>query len=187
MVTSPDSFHTVLNVFSEEECQRIIALGLSKPLEVGYAPGMMIDPDHRSSMIRFMYLLEEKQWIFERLWKLVNDTYPDIGVDTLNFLQFTEYKSEYGGHFEWHRDTEVFYHPTDTINLKRKLTVVIQLSDPNLYDGGDLEFVSQKGELSTIQRCRGCAILFPSRMLHRANKVTSGIRYSLVAWFEGPR
>lgn len=187
MVTSPDSFRIVLNVFSEEECRRIVAQGLSKELHVAYSPGMMIDPDRRSSMIRFMYPMEEKQWIWDRLWTLVRDQHLDANINTLSFVQFTEYKAEYGGHFEWHRDTEVFYHPTDTINLKRKLTCVIQLSDPNLYEGGDLEFVSQEGEIDTVQRCRGCAILFPSRMLHRANKVKSGTRYSLVAWFEGPK
>jgi predicted 2-oxoglutarate/Fe(II)-dependent dioxygenase YbiX len=37
------------------------------------------------------------------------------------------------------------------------------------------------------QKDRGCAILFPSKALHKANRVTSGERYSLVAWFEGPR
>lgn len=187
MDTSPDSVRIVRNVFSEEECQRIIAIGLSKDLHVGYAPGMKIDPDRRSSMVRFMYLNEEKQWVWDRLWNLVKEQGLDDGLSTLNFVQFTEYKSEYGGHFDWHRDTEVFYHPTDTIHLARRLTCVIQLSDPMTYDGGDLEFMTHHGDIEPIQRCRGCAILFPSRLIHRANKVKSGIRYSLVAWFEGPK
>lgn len=174
---------TVTSVFDEEECRRILALGLNGPMSVAYSPGMIIDPDRRSSMVRFMYPKEEKLWIFNRLWNLVKDERLDSDLTTLNFLQFTEYKAEYGGHFAMHRDTEIFYHPTNTINLVRKLTCVIQLSDPRLYEGGDIEFAD-----GTIgQRDRGCAILFPSKSKHKANKVTQGERYSLVAWFEGPK
>lgn len=187
MDSSQDFIRIIPDVFSEEECQRVIALGLSKELQIGYAPGMLIDPDCRSSMIRFMYPLEEKVWIlFERLWKVVSEQHFEENITTLNFVQFTEYKSEYGGHFDWHQDTEVFYHPTDTTNLKRKITCVVQLSDPDLYDGGDLEFKLHKNNIDA-QRRRGSAILFPSRLLHRAGKVTKGTRYSLVAWFEGPK
>jgi PKHD-type hydroxylase len=187
MADSFPSVRTVLNVFTEEECRRIIGHGLNGPLTPGYAPGMRIDPDRRSSMVRFIYADEGTHWIFARLWKTLEDQGLKEGITTLNFVQFTEYKAEYGGHFGLHRDTEVFYHATDTTNLKRKTTCVIQLSDPLLYEGGDLEFVYDKGKILTGQKDRGCGILFPSKALHRANRVTAGERYSLVAWFEGPK
>lgn len=181
------SVHIVLNIFSEEECQRIIAIGLSQQLHPGYSPGMRIDPERRSSMIRFIYPDEGTHWLFARLWKTLEDEKLKEGITTLNFLQFTEYKAEYGGHFSVHRDTETFYHATDTTNLRRKITCVIQLSDPHLYEGGNLEFIIDKGETLAGQKDRGCGILFPSKALHRASRVTAGVRYSLVAWFEGPK
>jgi PKHD-type hydroxylase len=179
--------HTVLSVFTPEECSRIITHGLNGPLTPGYAPGMRIDPDRRSSLVRFIYPDEGTHWIFSRLWKTLEDEGMDEGVTTLNFAQFTEYKAEYGGHFSLHRDTEVFYHATDTTNMKRKVTLVIQLSDPDTYKGGDLEFVYDKAKSLYGQRDHGCAILFPSKALHKANRVIEGERYSLVAWFEGPK
>jgi PKHD-type hydroxylase len=187
IVNSELGVHTVLSVFTPEECERIIALGQSAPLTPGYAPGMRIDPDRRSSFVRFIYSDEGTHWLFSRLWKTLQDEGLNEGITTLNFTQFTEYKAEYGGHFGLHRDTEHFYHPTDTTHFKRKITLVIQLSDPATYEGGDLEFVYEKGKILTGQRDLGCGILFPSKALHRANRVTRGERYSLVAWFEGPR
>lgn len=187
MENSFPSVRTVLNVFTPEECSRIITYGLNEPLSVGYAPGMRIDPDRRSSMVRFVYMNDGTHWIFSRLWKTLEDQGLREGITTLNFTQFTEYKAEYGGHFSWHRDTEVFYHATDTTNLKRKVTCVIQLSDPSTYEGGNLEFALPTNQTAYGQRDQGCAILFPSKTSHRANRVTKGERYSLVAWFEGPK
>lgn len=187
MENSLPSVHTVLSVFTPEECSRIITYGLNGPLSPGYAPGMRIDPDRRSSLVRFIYPDEGSHWIFARLWKTVENSNMKEGITTLNFAQFTEYKAEYGGHFSLHRDTEVFYHATDTTHMKRKVTLVIQLSDPDLYEGGDLEFVYDKGKSLYGQRDQGCGIIFPSKALHKANRVTRGERYSLVAWFEGPK
>lgn len=187
MAENLSDIHTVLGVFTPEECSRIISCGLNGPLTPGYSPGMRIDPDRRSSMIRFIYPDEGTHWIFARLWKTLEEQDLADGITTLNFTQFIEYKAEYGGHFDLHRDTEVFYHATDVTHLKRKITCVIQLSDPDTYRGGNLEFVFGKGKTLAGQGDRGCGILFPSKTLHRANRVTVGERYSLVAWFEGPK
>jgi PKHD-type hydroxylase len=148
---------------------------------------MKVDENRRASMVRFIYSAEDNYWIFNRLWDTVKDIDHGEHITTLNFVQFTEYDANYGGHFGPHRDTEHFYHATNVTDLKRKVTCVIQLSDPHLYEGGDLVLYPHKEERITGLRDRGCAIIFPSKMIHEAKKVTSGIRYSLVAWFEGPK
>ena len=52
------------------------------------------------------------------------------------------------------------------------------------YEGGEFEFflddIQIKNEIGTV-------IVFPSYFLHRVNPVTKGTRYSLVAWFRGPK
>ena len=65
---------------------------------------------------------------------------------------------------------------------------MIQLSDPNDYEGGDLQFFDclYYPDAADIRQ-QGTVIFFPSFIYHQANPVTSGIRYSLAAWFEGPR
>jgi PKHD-type hydroxylase len=71
--------------------------------------------------------------------------------------------------------------------LVRKVTLVIQLSDPFTYEGGELVLHLDKKQKFTGPNLRGCGIMFPSNMIHEAKRVKSGTRYSLVAWFEGPK
>jgi predicted 2-oxoglutarate/Fe(II)-dependent dioxygenase YbiX len=83
------------------------------------------------------------------------------------------------GFYNWH---------TDFAGLRplRKISVSIQLSRADDYEGGDLELMygihPQK-----IERTRGTFIAFPSFMLHRVTPVTRGTRWSLVAWILGAR
>ncbi len=180
-------YSMIINAFSHDECQRIIGMGLSKPLKVGYAPGMRVDPELRSSMVRFIYNEDNREWIFDKLWNLARSVDHGFDITTLNFVQFTEYDAAYAGHFGKHSDTQFYYHATNRSKTIRKLTIVIQLSDPISYEGGDLVLYPKDSPPITGQRDRGCAIIFPSNMIHEAQKVTQGTRYSLVAWFEGPK
>ncbi len=65
----------------------------------------------------------------------------------------------------------------------RKLSMSIQLSDPAEYTGGDLSF---RGVSPPGARARGAAVVFPSYLEHAVLPVTSGVRWSLVAWAVGP-
>jgi PKHD-type hydroxylase len=73
----------------------------------------------------------------------------------------------------------------------RKLSVAIQISDPNDYDGGD--FIIQKSknsnEFTAINefRPRGSVIVFPSIVTHGVMPVTRGVRHSVVCWVVGPK
>ena len=66
----------------------------------------------------------------------------------------------------------------------RKVSVTIQLSNPEDYDGGELELWTGAG-IQKVEKHKGCAILFPSYMLHRITPVTKGVRKSLVLWVGG--
>ena len=70
-------------------------------------------------------------------------------------------------------------------NSTRKISLSIQLTNENSYEGGDLEFMINR---STIKapREKGTAILFPYYITHRVTDVTKGKRNSLVFWFHGP-
>lgn len=175
------------NAFSTEECQRIITERLHIDTKPAYSPGMIVNPDIRSSMVNFMYDDEEEYaWIFDRMWELSREHSLGAIVEKLPFIQFGEYDSQYSGHFKPHRDTENFYHATNKKNFTRRLTIVIQLSDFSSYVGGDVKLYElTSDEISIGQKDRGCAILFPSNTLHEVTKVTAGVRYSLAAWFEG--
>ena len=76
----------------------------------------------------------------------------------------------------------------------RKLSVTINLSEGEEYDGGDLQFDYRnedgpdlKSNIVTaeIAREKGAVVVFPSHIWHRVTPVTKGTRYSLVVWLIG--
>lgn len=97
-------------------------------------------------------------------------------------LQFTEYHATAGGHYDWHEDSSaVMKKPMD-----RKLSFVIQLSDPKDYDGGTFELAGDTLPANAYRQ-QGDALIFRSALRHRVAPVTRGTRYSFVTWVHGPR
>lgn len=90
-------------------------------------------------------------------------------------LQLAEYAVGEG--YGWHLDIG----PGGT--SKRKLSATIQISDPNVYEGGNLEIWGSP----PTTREQGAILLFPAYLLHRVAPVTHGVRRSLVAWSLGER
>jgi PKHD-type hydroxylase len=93
-------------------------------------------------------------------------------------IQYTEYNSEVKGHYDWHLDI------SGDSNVLRKLSIIIQLSSPDEYEGGDLEIHIGSTPLK-VPKQKGSIIVFPSFLLHRVTPVTKGIRKSLVWWVGG--
>jgi PKHD-type hydroxylase len=71
--------------------------------------------------------------------------------------------------------------------MVRKLSFSIQLSDPDDYEGGNVQLLDEAGNNYIAPRKRGCICLFDSRTQHRVLKVTKGTRKSIVGWVVGPR
>ena len=72
----------------------------------------------------------------------------------------------------------------DTKSHTRKLSMSVQLSDENSYDGGDL-IIHYGGEQYIAPKVKGTVIVFDSRLTHEVTPITKGERYSLVKWFHG--
>ena len=107
----------------------------------------------------------------------------DITNSKENF-QYTEYNSNVKGHYDWHVDIG----PGQT--CCRKLSMVVQLSDPKEYEGGDLlvfdPVVSKENfPYKKVPKKKGSVILLPSFMPHKVTPVTGGTRKSLVWWVGG--
>lgn len=117
-------------------------------------------------------------------------------------MQYTQY--DVGQFYSWHNDAGIAgaYKPAtvgnrteglaqDFVNenteLVRKLSFVLQLSDPDDYEGGNLQMLDEAGNNYFAPRSRGTVILFDSRTMHRVLPVKSGLRKSIVGWTVGPR
>lgn len=83
-----------------------------------------------------------------------------------------------GDHHDWHVDVG------HAANGSRKLGFTVQLSRPDEYEGGDLEFLNVPYDGAAV-RAKGAIIVFPAFFAHRVTAVTKGTRLALVGWIHG--
>ena len=141
-------------------------------------------------------------WIYKEIHPYVHEANRLAGWnfewDWTESCQFTKYKLNQ--YYDWHCDSfgKIFDSPNDiNVNGKiRKLSMTCQLTDGSEYQGGELEFdfrnydPHMRDESKHKVQCKqilpkGSIIVFPSFVWHRVKPVTSGTRYSLVAWHLG--
>lgn len=168
------------NVFTPEECKKIIEIGESKLLKKAKVNINNDLSDIRNSEISWLYSVDDMDWAFRRVTEAINHLNNNFfNFDLFGFVegfQFTKYKGP-SGFYGLHMD-KMF---DGTI---RKLSLTIELSDPQSFKGGDL--VLQVGkEPNVMEKQQGKLVAFPSYILHEVKPVTKGTRYSLVSWITG--
>lgn len=125
-------------------------------------------------------------WLADRLEYVANQLNGKyFGLDLWGFgeeFQYTIYKynKKEKEHYDWHMDQG------QNNNCPRKLSLVLQLSDADEYQNGDLELFLGNTPIKT-ERKKGIIHAFPSYILHRVNPITSGTRRTLVVWISGPK
>jgi len=92
-------------------------------------------------------------------------------------VQLTAYDKE--GFYGWHED----WAPLVISSVVRKVSVILLLSDPKDFEGGEFQFANNQN----VSMKMGSILAFPSFLQHQVTPVTSGKRYSAVCWINGPR
>ena len=172
------------DAFTHEELNRLqdIAKNSQEPASVGGNKGQFeTDNSVRRSNVSWLGNSPENNWVYERLGYVVSK----INADYYNFdlagfgeaLQMTNYNSENLGTYGWHTDFSGG-------QIGRKLSLVLQLTDPSQYEGGNLEVLTRPDPM-VLPKKRGLIVCFPSWTLHRVTPVTMGTRQSLVTWITG--
>jgi PKHD-type hydroxylase len=100
-------------------------------------------------------------------------------ISAQELIQYTEYYDTAEGHYDWHQDIG------PGIGSQRKVSITVQLSEADEYEGGDLEMWSGGNHVAVAERGAGVVFIFPSYMMHRVTKVTKGTRRSFVLWVGG--
>lgn len=114
--------------------------------------------------------------LHDELYEILNPLWSEY--KNITFIEPYEIKSYVEGDlFEYHHDA---YFNLDKC-VDRKLNLIIQMSDPSEYDGGDLVVGKH-----VCSRMRGTAVFFPASLLHCVTEVTRGTRYSLIGHGWGP-
>lgn len=167
--------------FSDAEIARILQLADAQPLQTSVV-GDRVDRSYRSSEIAWLPDTEETRWIYDRLASLALVANRECWqLDVVGFgekLQVARYSSSTGGYYDWHMDT-------GEASAHRKISVSVQLSDPQDYEGGELQLQTGRHARVTT-KTKGSVVMFPSYLLHRVTPVTAGCRRSMVIWISGP-
>ena len=170
--------------FTPEELARIEELTTELDFVKGQTESGDTDPQMRNSQIKWVPFSPETKWIYDKLgdyaWEANKEMFQfDIDYMPEN-IQYTEYYGSDEGGYEWQMDIG----STDNMNL-RKISITVQLSDSDEYEGGDLQLWMGGTQPYTAPRGKGNVIVFPSFMLHRVTPVTKGTRKSFVIWLGG--
>lgn len=162
-------------------CENIVSTFKKLPAEEATTFGGQ--KDHRRSNVRW---ISGEHGLRKMMLDYVIQANTAFGIEIhhlISELQFTEYDGEYRGKYDLHHDIDWNADkPYD-----RKLSIVVQLTDPSTYEGGDLSFSEIENPKPADLRNQGTIIVFPSYLQHAVSPVTSGVRHSLVSWVWGPR
>jgi len=168
--------------FTADELKTIESMTLKLPFEkaaTGQDNTSKIS-EYRKSSVKWCPQTGEWEWVYSKLHDMIsqaNNNLWKLDLTSMNEnIQYTEYY-EGGGHYDWHMDCGI------GIQNQRKISVTVQLSQPDEYGGGDLEF--NLGNHMVAPRVQGAAVIFPSFFLHRVTPITKGIRKSFVLWVGG--
>lgn len=166
------------NVLTPQMCEETIRIAL----EIGFEPSLIYPGTGSGNVAEDR--VSESVWIppdrFPELYRIVGDTLKAMNeklyrfsIYGMNPIQIIRY--EVGSFFRSHCDI------AGGDSARRKISLIVQLSDPADYEGGDLAFFEELD----VPRARGFGCVFPSWCMHRVEKVTKGTRYSLAAWAKG--
>jgi PKHD-type hydroxylase len=159
------------------------------------------------------------QWLYDLILPFVKEAnnlaHWKFDIECFENFQFTVYNSP-GGFYGWHKDggsdhfakykrhidgittldsfgkikSDHIENDELIIGKVRKLSLTLNLSDDNEYEGGNLMFDFGKHEYPQFYECKeirpkGSLVVFPSFTPHCVTPVTKGIRKSLVLWCLG--
>ena len=154
----------------------------------------ILDTSTRNCKISFLDYHEELDKIFKRMVAEYNYEISSWEYDlkTLESIQITHYSE--GEFYDWHVDEfQTDLVKDDGEKSNRKISVTIWLNDPDEYKGGELDLEVRgpnckdwEHRFDTLKLPKKSIVIFSSNKWHRVRPVTSGIRKSLVLWFQGP-
>ncbi|MDB5962515.1 MAG: Fe2+-dependent dioxygenase [Massilia sp.] len=95
--------------------------------------------------------------------------------------RFNRYATD--GGYGLHVDSAIMHVPNSAVSVRTDLAATLFLSEPDEYDGGELEIEGQFGG-QAIKLAAGDMVLYPASSLHRVAPVTRGARVASFFWVE---
>jgi len=176
------TFYSSSELFSPEECERIKKIGESIKNEKATTFGG--DSNVRKGKVAWIPQDKSAEFIYSRVFSLAEEANKNWKFDLVGLIedcQYTSYEAQEkssGDFYGCHLDID------GPSGVKRKVSIVVQLTDPEEYEGGDLEIYTWDKPFYA-SKSQGSCLLFPSFLLHKVTPVTKGKRNSLVLWVSG--
>ena len=169
-------------VFSAEECARIRALPGDAALTEHYrSRSRLLRPEFEQQshyQCRLLPLEPASQWLFDRLNQIIYSVNQDFFQFEIESLVATQrVVMEPGDSLDWHLELG------DGEFAKRKLTLLLFLSEQRAADGGQLCFGSAP-EPPHAQSL-GSVMVFPAYLMTRIQPVLAGQLCFLQTWAQG--
>lgn len=170
-------------LFSQSECEAVIAW--SEKRGNWYSDRLKVDLGEDGHAIRQCSAVELNpavpndgiDWLLSRLSHIVSVLNGKIWRFDLTELSFVHvFRYDEGDQVGQHVDLDHTY-------CERKIALLVQLSKPDGYQGGALEYGIPP---SVALRAQGSVLAFPAWVPHRVTPVTSGRRYSVSCFALGP-
>lgn len=173
------------NWFKPEECKEIIAYALSLPCSKGSVMSGASSIHHKMRECEIRWL-NRSDYKLASLCSRIDHLYTDAQINEFgmrdmfgyNEMQFTTYCGSDKSHYDFHVDNG-----TPKKGGDRRLSMVILLSDPSEFEGGQFE-MKPRANPSFLTK-QGDVLFFKSDIEHRVLPVTEGTRHSIVVWFYG--
>jgi PKHD-type hydroxylase len=163
---------------SKKECGQVVSLMHKfKMTDAMISESGIENKSIRSTKLCSLEYKPDNLWIFKKLEDaIIQANHNCYGFELYGFheaIQLMQYNE--GDFYDWHMDfgNKQF--------SNRKLSFSLQLTDPEDYQEGELEFFRN----GLAPKTQGTLILFPPFMYHRVKPILKGTRRAMVGWITG--
>ena len=181
----PQRVVTIPNFLPPDQATKLFTNLEDIPYERGVVENEKLEAQsYRKTQVKWISFEEKWAELFSFLHREIDKINNDLwrfnlsGIEEI--VQYTEYDEKYQGHYNWHIDVG-----PELFSNRRKLSMIIQLSKPKDYEGGDVLIYKGGNEPIKCSKEQYSATFFPSFLLHKVTSITKGNRKSLVLWIGG--
>ena len=173
--------YSSMQIFNQEQVKELNNIIKENLVEGKDDPGLK---SNKTSDVKFLFYGKIQKFIlpFIDFCLTANNNFFCFDIHPLTSLKKLNYNSyDVGTEYSWHIDAV----PGDPIR-DIKLTALLNLSE-EICEGGELVLFRANEIICNEFSKPGSAIIFPSFINHKVNKITSGKRHTLAIWLSGPK
>ena len=173
-------------IFTHDEIENIIFLEKLMNFtaaKTGLMHSETYNTDIRETQICFFHPDENSKWLYDKISAISSKANYDLFMEDIEFMEDIQYTIyDVGCHYDWHVDAYDEYR-----TWQRKISGVVFLTDPDEYEGGELEIITNGNpdKSQKLKPVKGDVAFFSATHPHKVHPVTKGIRRTLVFWVMG--